>query len=337
MSKKTKEFVPQGLVYIADNIMSKQNILGAQKEEKAKWAKDISFSETKETIFFAGCGYQYSSSLASMMSLIRKTDKSVIGSDFAMSIASFQKRLGINAAEIYRKISTKESETEAQPLRDAVKVLKRLGLEFGYLAEDEPCCGGLLYYTGLRKDFARNAEETYKKLKSFGVKRIISIVPSCTYALRTLIPGCVEGYDIEVNHFSQVVLDNMQSKTLSFPNAVKVTYHDPCQLGRYLGIIDEPREILKAIKGIEFVEPEWTKGEWATCCGGGGGFEVVFPELSEMLAVSRTEELVKTGAKIIVTQCPGCIMQLKDGLKVLKVDNVEVLDLAEVVARAMEV
>src|SRR4030043_122572 len=174
MSKKTREFVPQGLVYIADNIISKQNILGAPKGEKAKWAKEIDFSKTKETIFFAGCGYQYSSSLESMMSLIRKTDKSIIGSDFAMSFASFQKKLGINTAEIYRKLSTKENESEARPLKDAVKVLKNLGLEFGYLAEDEPCCGGLLYYTGLRQDFARNAEETYKKLKSFGVKRIIS-------------------------------------------------------------------------------------------------------------------------------------------------------------------
>ena len=336
MSKKTKEFVPPGLLYIADNIISKQNILGAPKSEKSKWAKDIDFAKTKETIFYAGCGYQYSGSLESMMSLIRKTDKSVIGSDFAMGVASFQKKLGIDAAGIYRKISTKESESEAQPLKDAVKVLKKLGIEFGYLGEDEPCCGGLLYYAGLREDFSNNAQEAYKKFKSLGVKRIISIVPSCTYALKTLIADCVPGYDIEVKHFTQVVLEGIQSKGLRFPKEVKVAFHDPCQLGRYLNVIDEPRQILKAIKGIEVVEPEWTKGEWSTCCGGGGGFEVVFPELSEMLAVSRVEEMVKTGAQMFVTQCPGCIMQLKDGLKVLKVDNIEVIDLAEVIARAME-
>lgn len=337
MSRKTKDFVPPGLVYIADNINSKQNILGVPKSEKAKWAKDTDFSKTTETIFFAGCGYQYSSLLESMMSLIRKTDKSVIGSDFVMGIASFQKKLGINAAEIYRKTSTAANEAEAQPLKDAVKVLKSLGIKFGYLGEDEPCCGGLLYYTGFREDFGKNARDTYKKFKSFGVKRIISIVPSCTYALKTLIPSCVPEYDIKIQHFSQVVLENMPSKTLRFPQEVKVAYHDPCQLGRYMNVIEEPRKILKAIKGIELVEPDWTKGEWATCCGGGGGFEVVFPELSAMVAVNRTEELVKTGAQIIVTQCPGCIMQLKDGLKALKVANVEVLDLAQVVAKAMEV
>jgi Fe-S oxidoreductase len=150
------------------------------------------------------------------------------------------------------------------------------------------------------------------------------------------MPECVPGFDIEVKHYSQVVAENIQSKNLKFPKNVKVTYHDPCQLSRYLGLIDEPRKILSSIKGLELVEPEWTKGEWSTCCGGGGGFEVVFPEISEMLAVARVQELTKTGAQMIVTACPGCIMQIKDGLKAQKIDNVEVLDLAEVIAQSME-
>jgi Fe-S oxidoreductase len=114
-----------------------------------------------------------------------------------------------------------------------------------------------------------------------------------------------------------------------------VTYHDPCQLARYLGIVDEPRRILRAIEGLELVEAERTSGEWSTCCGGGGGFEAVFPEMSEILACNRAKELTETGADIIVTQCPGCIMQINTGLKANKVENVEVLDLAQVVARAM--
>jgi hypothetical protein len=337
VSKKVGEFVPQGLTYIANNITSKGNIIGASKSEKAKWAKDVRFADSKETIFFAGCGYQYSSALESMMGLIRKMDKSVIGSDFAMGAASiFQKRLGIDVGGLTRKISSKDSESEAQPLKDAVKVLQKLGLNIGYLGEEEPCCGGLLYYTGVREEFMNNAQELYKKLKTMGVKKIVSIVPSCTYTLKTLIPECVPGWDIEVKHYSQVVAENIQSKNFKFPKNTKVTYHDPCQLSRYLGLIDEPRKILSSIKGLEFVEPEWTKGEWSTCCGGGGGFEVVFPEISEMLAVARVQELTKTGAQMIVTACPGCIMQIQDGLKAQKIENVEVLDLAEVIAQSME-
>ena len=101
-----------------------------------------------------------------------------------------------------------------------------------------------------------------------------------------------------------------------------------------MGLIEEPRQILKAIKGIELVEPEWTKGEWATCCGGGGGFEAIFPELGHILAVNRIRELMETGAEMIITHCPGCIMQLKAGLKELRIENVEVLELAQVVAQA---
>ena len=336
MNRKAKELIPPGLLHIAGNIISKQNVLGAPKGAKAKWAKDLNIPKQAKSVFFAGCGYQYATSLESMISLIRKMDKSPIGAELPMELATFQKKIGVDLAGVFRKLVAKGGKSDGQPLRDAVKVLRSLGIELGYLGEDEPCCGGLLHYIGLQNDFTENAQVVYDQLKSSGVKQIIGIVPSCTYTLRNLIPKHIHGYDIQVKHFTEVVLENIHSMKLRFPEKVKVTYHDPCQLARYLGIVREPREILKAIERIELVEPEWTKGEWATCCGGGGGFEVVFPELSEILATNRAAELTKTGAQIIVTHCPGCIMQLKNGLKKLKIDNVEVLDLAQVIALSME-
>ncbi|MFC1990376.1 (Fe-S)-binding protein [Chloroflexota bacterium] len=332
-----KGLIPPGLTYLADNIVSKDNILGASKATGAKWAKDLSLPKGTETIFFAGCGYQYTGELESLMSLVRKVDKSAISTELTMGLAGFQKKLGIDAAGMFRKVATRGSDAEARPLRDAVKVLGSLGVKIGYLAEEEPCCGGLLHYIGLQKEFAQHGQEVYGQLKSRGVKRIIGIVPSCTYTLSCLIPASIDGYDLEVKHFCEVVSAGISSLKLRFPREVKVTYHDPCQLVRYLGLVEEPRQILRAIKGIELVETDWTKGEWATCCGGGGGFEAVFPELSQILATNRAKELVETGAEIIVTHCPGCIMQLKTGLKELKASGVEVLDLAQIVAMAMEV
>lgn len=331
-----KKLIPPGLVYLADNIIAKQNILGVAKKEGARWAKDLNLPPKAETVFFAGCGYQYSSQLASLMSLIRMMDRSAVGAELPMRLAALPKKLGADLAGLYGKVSAKGSEADIQPLIAAVKVLSNLGVEFGYLAEDEPCCGAPLYYIGLHKDFAHNAEKAYHKLKSLGVKRVISIVPSCTYALRNLFPLFVDGYDLEVRHFTEIVLANISGRKLNFPHQVKVTYHDPCQLGRYLELIDEPRQILSAINNIELIEAEWTSGEWSTCCGGGGGFEAVFPELSQILATNRARELAETGAQIIVTQCPGCIMQLKSSLKELKADSIEILDLAQVVAMAME-
>jgi Fe-S oxidoreductase len=334
--KDNKKLIPPGLTYLADNIVSKDNILGAAKRSGAAWAKNLDLPKEMETIFFAGCGYQYAGELESLMSLIRRIDESVVSTELTMSLASFQKKLGLDAAGILRKVRGRGSDADAQPLRDAVKVLSHLGLKLGYLAQDEPCCGGLLHYMGLHEEFAQHAQGVYDRLKARGVKQIVSLVPSCTYTLRTLIPNSINTPDLEVRHFCEVVAERISSLELRFPREVKITYHDPCQLVRYLGLVEEPRRILRAIKGIELIETEWTKGEWATCCGGGGGFEAVFPELSQILAVNRARELVDTGAEIIVTHCPGCIMQLKTGLQKLKVNNVEVLDLAQIIAMAME-
>jgi dimethylglycine catabolism B len=329
-----KTLIPPGLSYLADNIKQKDNIIGCSKEEGAKWAKGLELPKSGETIFFAGCGYQFDTKLESLMGLIRKMDKSVVGTDFAMGVAGFQKKLGLDG--IFMKVVGRGGKEDGQPLKDAVKVLRKLGLKPGYLADEEPCCGGLLHYMGARSEFVQHAHQVSGKLKNKGIKKIISIVPSCTYTLHKLMSENDGGHEFEVKHFSQVVAEGLSSLHLRFPKEAKVTYHDPCQLVRYMGIVDEPRKILRSIQGVELVETKWTKGEWSTCCGGGGGFEAVFPEMSEMLAVNRARELLETGAQIIVTHCPGCIMQLKTGLKAVKAEHIEVLDLAQVIAMSLE-
>jgi heterodisulfide reductase subunit B len=332
----SRELIPPGLVYLAGNIASKQNIIGASKEQGARWAKDLNLPKRAETIFFAGCGYQFSGQLETLMSLLRQMDQSVIGAELPLRFANFQKRLGVDLAGIYRKLLARDTEGEAGPLRAAVTVLQKLGIKFGYLAEEEPCCGALLYQAGLHREFAANARQAYRKMKALGVKRLIGIVPYCTHALKKLFPLYVDGFDIEVRHFLELVIENLPTRKLRFPREAKVTYHDPCQLVRYLGLVEEPRRVLGSIENIELVEPDWTKREWATCCGGGGGFETVFPLLSQILAVNRAKELMETGAEIIVTHCPGCVLQLENGLKELKAKNIEVMDLAQVIAMSLE-
>jgi len=330
------ELIPPGLVYLADNITSYQNILGVSREQSARWAKDLNMPKKSDTVFFAGCGYQFSAQLETLMGLIRQMDKSVIGSELPMRFARFQKKMGLNLPGLYGNVLAKVSKTEVPALEAAIKVIRTLGIDPGYLAEDEPCCGAPMYYAGMQTKFAENARQAYDTMKSAGVKQLISVVPYCTNALASLFPRYIDGYDLEVKHFVEVVDENLAAFKPRFPRKVKVTYHDPCQLVRFLNIVDEPRRILRSIEGIELVETDGTCGEWSTCCGGGGGFEAVFPELSQVLAVNRTRELIETGAEIIVTHCPGCIMQLKDGLRELKLTGVEVLDLSQVVAMALE-
>jgi Fe-S oxidoreductase len=308
--------------------------MGVSKREGARWAQGLNLPNSGETIFFAGCGYQFDSKLEALMKLIRAMDKSFIGVDNAMALANLQKKLKLDG--LFLKTLGLGSGEDGHPLRDAVAVLRKIGLNPAYLAEEEPCCGGILHFMGAAKDFKSRSDRVNENLHAQGVKQIISIVPSCTYTLKNLITASNGQSGIAVRHFSEIVAENIGKLKLKFPTAAKVTYHDPCQMVRYMGLIDQPRVILKAIQNMEFVEPKWTKCEFATCCGGGGGFEAVYPEMSEMLAKSRVKELLETGANIIVTQCPGCIMQLKTGLKALKIENVGVLDLAQLVAMSME-
>ena len=335
MSKNGRKLVPAGLAYIADNINGKDNILGLPLGSKSRWAEGLEFCGDNTTIFFAGCGYQYSSMLEPLVTLVRTADRMSIDPALPVALAGIPRKLGVDVAGIYTKVMSGSNGGDSGVLRDAVRVLKSLGIDLGYLGSDEPCCGAPLYHMGLQKEFAANAAKAYAKLKSCGVKKIIGIIPSCTHALRNLFTACIPGYDIPVSHFSEVVAEKIRPGQFKYPRKVKIAYHDPCQLGRYMGILDQPRQVLKAVENVELVEPEWTSGEWSTCCGGGGGFEVVFPDMSQTLAMGRVNELAETGADIITTQCPGCLMQLTSGLKELKKDNIEVMDLASLLARSI--
>lgn len=335
MSNKRPAFIPPGLTYIADNINSSDNILGLPKADKSKWAEGLLFSQDKSTLFFAGCGYQYSAMLDPLVTLVRTADRMSINPDLPVVLAGIPKKMGVDAARIFTAALARKENSDADVLRDAVRVLDAAGIKPGYLGKEEPCCGAPLYHTGLHREFTAVAQHADKVFKAHGVKKIIGIVPSCTHALRTLFAGSLHGYDIEVRHFIEVVDDNLSKLKLKYPHKVKVAYHDPCQLGRYMGIIEQPRNVLRAIENVQLVEPKWTAGEWSTCCGGGGGFEVVFPDMSQTLAVNRVNELLSTGADIIATHCPGCLMQLKSGLRELKKEKVEALDLASLIARSL--
>ena len=329
MAEKVK--IPEGVLLLRENIVQRGNLFGLPAKIKASWARGLKLPNEGDTILFTGCGYEFLGFTKPLTSILRKTEK--VGVERSVGFVRFIEKLGLNLPEIYARLAGKDEDNEV--LRATVKVLRALGIKLSYLGEEEPCCGAPLYFLGFQSDFIKRAKETSTFLKRKGVKRIISLVPSCTYALKELYPRFLNDFDIEVKFILEVLAEQMPQVKLSEP--VVAVYHDPCLLSRYLGLREEPRRILKQVGNLELKETQWTQREWSTCCGGGGGFEVVFPELSLLLAQRRVEELLESKPQAIITSCPGCFLQLEEGLKALKVEGVKVVDLVQILARAMEV
>ncbi|OGP52700.1 MAG: hypothetical protein A2Y65_07255 [Deltaproteobacteria bacterium RBG_13_52_11] len=330
---REERFVPEGLLLFRDNILTKGNIFGASS--KAGWAKGLQIPQHGEVLFFAGCGYQFLGEAEATLSVVRALDKRGLAWERTLGLTSFLNKRGINVGEFYGRLAHRFRPHSA-PLRSAVEVLKGMDIDFGYLAEEEPCCAAPLYYAGFQEEFAAQSAKTQALLKEKGITRIIGMVPSCTYALRELFPRFLTGWQVEVSHFVEVVWEAIKKgKKFRLPHEVTVTYHDPCVLSRYLGLTEEPRQILRSIEGVTFAEVERNKEEWSTCCGGGGGFEVIFPEISHIMAANRVRELLETSASIIVTSCPGCLIQLREGVKKLKARGIKVMDMAQLVRTAM--
>lgn len=335
MSKSLRNIVPAGHIHIKENVLEKDNLTGVS-ESKALWAKDLTLPRKAEYTFFAACGYQHMKYVEGMMKALKSAGKMGMGMGKVVGIGKAFKKVGMDLTNITAKMTASKDDPYTPVLISAVNVLRKLGVDLGYMYEDEPCCGSPTYYAGFESDYAEHAKKNYQVFKSFGIKNLIGLVPGCTSALRDVYPKYVEGYDLEVEHVLEVVAKRLKETGIK-PKVKKklaVTYHDPCQLSRYLGITDEPRQILKSIESVELIEPDLEQcGKWSTCCGG-GGLEVTHPELSERLGIRRAKELLKTGANVIVSNCPACDLQLTKIIKKLDA-SVVVIDFMRLLDEAL--
>ncbi|MFQ5711522.1 MAG: 2Fe-2S iron-sulfur cluster-binding protein [Candidatus Geothermarchaeales archaeon] len=303
--------MPEALKTIRGNILDHGDPLGINPEEKTLWARELDFSQDKSTVFFASTYpiMGYIENILTVNEYLRDADM-----DF----------------DAMAKISGKISKSNAryrETLAHMVKILRDLGVNVGYLYEEEPSCGHELYLYGFVNDFTQYANEVFKLLREAGVKEIIAPDPHVVYAFKELYPRVVKGFDIAVRTLVEVLYETLRGKNLrlSIREGVKVAYHDPCYLARYLGIIEQPRKILSRIDGVEVFEPK-SKGLSTRCCG----FISTYPGLTRDVTAERLKDLVGTGAEKILTACPVCMAQLRVGAKALKHD-VEVLDIADLV------
>lgn len=207
------------------------------------------------------------------------------------------------------------------------KILSDIGTNYAVLGREEGCCGNDVRRVGEEGLFQVLKEENVAQFEKYGVRKIIATSPHCYNTLKNEY----EGYDVKF--VLEVIHEAIKSGRLKLKKEIKkkVTFHDPCYLGRYNGVYELPREILKSIPGIELLElPRNRKKSF--CCGAGGG-NLVREYPGEFRPNNlRAKEAAETGAEILAVACPFCMIMLEDGVKTEKLEEkIKVLDIIELV------
>ena len=208
---------------------------------------------------------------------------------------------------------TKYSEPKLQ--ENYERILKKLGIDYIMLKEQELCCGSPALRAGYKQEFDNLKQRNIDLFRQYGVDRIITSCPACYHMLK-------EEYGLNAQHITQLVIKNLDKFDKDRFKGEKITYHDPCHLGRYAGVYEEPRKILEYL-GFEVIEMR-DNHERSMCCGGGGGLRGYNLGLSKNIAKARLAQ-VKT-AKLI-TPCPMCYSHFKENSEGT---GVEVLEFSEV-------
>lgn len=220
--------------------------------------------------------------------------------------------------------------------RDGVALMKKMGIDFT-LASDEQCCSVPLMAAGEpMAEFMIHNMNTYQDL---GVERMVFICPECMESFRSMMPKVLgDPLPFETMHLIELVTEQVERGRVEFdvlaPGTV-VTYHDPCTLGRGLGIYQAPRDVISAMPGMRLAEMP-RHGRDSYCCGAGGLVRYDYPELADTAGLDRWNEAINTGAGILLTTCPACLTQFQK-MRVHQKASLEVMSLFSLINRLVRV
>lgn len=212
------------------------------------------------------------------------------------------------------------------------KLMNQAGISFAIMGNKEANSGDTARRIGNEFLFQEIAEKNIKEFEKNGVTKIVTIDPHAYNIFKNEYPDF--GYDAEVYHHTQMIYDLVMNGKLKPHGEIneKLTYHDSCYLGRYNGVYDPPREILKSIPGLELVEMDRSR-ENGMCCGAGGGLMWQEETTGNRINVARTEQAMAVEPTMISTACPYCMTMISDGTKAKDVDEeISTMDVAEILA-----
>lgn len=219
--------------------------------------------------------------------------------------------------------------------KSAVKLLNSLSIEPALLP-NERCCGHDLLWAGDTENFAKLAEHNIKEIKKAKAKQVVTTCPECYHTLKVEYQRYFGSLDFEVVHISQLLAEGIADNKLKFHRSVKkVTYHDPCRLGRFSGIYDEPRAIINAIPNLELVEMPRSRTS-ALCCGTQAWMNC--GTVNKQIQAERLKEASATGAEVLLTSCPKCQIHFRCAMNDGRLGEelgIEIEDITSLAAKAL--
>jgi Fe-S oxidoreductase len=227
---------------------------------------------------------------------------------------------------------------QADTLKNMMKIFQAAGKEIAY-SKDEWCCGSVSLRIGDEKAVMEEMKHNVEEFKKMGAKTVFIACAGCYRTLKKDYPKLMgEDLPFEVKQITEIFIDMLNNNEIPFKaeegEKIKVTYHDPCHLGRHMDLYDVPREVISKIPGIELVEMRRNRNN-AWCCGAGGGVKSQFPELAVDMSKERIIEAVDSGAQVLTTSCPFCIGNLSDAYKEMEPEiqeKIKVIDIIDFIA-----
>jgi len=199
--------------------------------------------------------------------------------------------------------------------KNLVRLLNKAGVDYGFIAGSESCCGSEIFTLGEELLFEEIVGENTSFLNGFQAKRMVTLSPHCFTTYKDRYPNLNK----PALHYTQLLAELLQQGALTWKGglAKRVVFHDPCYLGKQSGVFDEPRQLLKSIEGVKLVEFIRCRERSLCCEGGGGKMWVESDSKKERLAETRIKDAHDLGAEIVAVSCPFCVLTLEDALKAL--------------------
>jgi len=215
------------------------------------------------------------------------------------------------------------------------KILNHLGIKFAILGTEEGCCGDPARRVGNEYLYQILAQTNIEAFNRYNIKMILTTCPHCYNTLKNEYPQL--GFSCEVVHHSVFIQENIRNGRLKLNHALakKLTFHDPCYLGRYSGIYEAPREVLTSIPAIDLREMKRSRID-SLCCGAGGGWMWMDEKIGKRINIQRLEDALTTNPEWIATACPFCVTMFDDAIKDKNMEkDLKIWDIAELVEQAM--